>query len=51
MSSLKHYDTILGPVRFDENGQNRNNRYVINQWDGEQFVPLEVDTSPPQQTQ
>lgn len=45
------FDTILGPVRFDENGQNRNNRYVINQWDGEQFVPLEVDTSPPQQTQ
>ena len=39
------FQTILGPVKFDEAGKNIHNRFSLYQWDGTQFVDAEA--SPP----
>ncbi len=36
----KQFDTVIGTIRFTNNGKNAINRYVLHRWDGEAFRPL-----------
>ena len=39
----KSFNTVIGPVHFDENGSNIHNAYEVRRWNGENLVPLDRD--------
>ena len=34
------FETVLGPVKFDETGKNTVNRFVLHRWNGSEVIPL-----------
>ncbi len=52
-SNLKNlrFETVLGPVKFDDNGKNIVNRFALHQWNGTALVPIGIAKTPEPDTQ